>query len=59
VTTKKMKFITSELRFGDFACFILDVAGGFRYYIVRPVASISGHSDPNHILHTVRISISY
>jgi hypothetical protein len=54
-----MKFIPPELRFCDFVCVILDVAEGFRYYSVRPVASISGHSDPNHILHTLRISINY
>jgi hypothetical protein len=47
-----MKFIPSELGFCDFAFVILDVAEGFRFYSVRPVASISGHSDPNHILHT-------
>jgi hypothetical protein len=48
-----MKFIPSKLRSCDFACVILDVTECFRYYSVRPDASISGHSDPNHILHTV------
>jgi hypothetical protein len=54
-----MKVIPSKLRFGDFTCVILDLAECFRYYSNRPVARTSGHSDPNHILLTIRMAISY